>query len=131
MSCFLNGLLLISLQTCVTGIAHSAWCYFSDPQTSLVIFQGPRSPPPNALLAHVYGVKNFYTCMIRAYALYNLNSQPLYDLAMATYAGVLWLYITELGVWKTVRPREAYIALATAGLGFSWMFMQRDWYLSR
>jgi hypothetical protein len=93
------------------------------------MFKGPRSPPPNALLAHVYGVKNLYTCLMRFYAVYNLNNQPLYDLAMWTYAGVLWLYITEVVIWKTVRPKEALIPWLSAGLGFTWMYVQRDWYL--
>ncbi|KAK3382075.1 hypothetical protein B0T24DRAFT_600428 [Lasiosphaeria ovina] len=81
------------------------------------------------LLAHVCGVKNVYTCMIRLYAVYHLHNQPLYDLAMWIYAGVIWLYVTEMLVWKTVRLREGSIALATAGPAFVWMFLQRGWYL--
>ena len=93
------------------------------------MFSGPRSPPPNTLLAHVYAVKNFYTCLIRLYAVYHLNNQPLYDLAMLTYAGVLWLYVTEFVIWKTSRASDLVIPLTTSGLAIVWMWLQRSWYL--
>ena len=91
-------------------------------------FQGPKRPEPTSLLAHVYGVKNIYTSLIRAYAAYHITNTDVYTLAIFTFAGVLFLYVTELTVYRTVRPKEASIPLVTASLGLSWMLLQRDFY---
>lgn len=92
-------------------------------------FSGPEAPPPTKLLAHVYGIKNIYTGLIRAYAAYHIRNPELYSLAMWTFVGVLFLYGGELLVWKTVRLREAIIPFVTAGLGLFWMLQAREWYL--
>ncbi|KAK4118882.1 ergosterol biosynthesis protein-like protein Erg28 [Parathielavia appendiculata] len=120
----------LMLYTSVAGIAHTAWCYLSkDPASSMRMFRGPRSPTPTPLLAHVYAVKNLYTSVIRLYAVYHLNNRPLYNLAMLSYAGVLWLYFTEYAIWQTARGSDTLIPLATSGLGLVWMWVQSDWYL--
>lgn len=77
----------------------------------------------------MYGVKNIYTGTIRLYAAYAITNGALYDLAAATFAGVLFLYGTELLVYKTVRMREGSFAFFTAGTGLVWMLSQRGWYL--
>ncbi|KAI1774970.1 ergosterol biosynthesis protein-like protein Erg28 [Hypoxylon cercidicola] len=110
---------------------HTVVCYASRPTTALKAFSGAEAPPPHPLLAHVYGVKNFYTSMIRFYAAYNLANPLMYDLAILTFVGVLFLYITEVFVYKTSRLREAIFPYVTAGTGFVWMMLQRDWYLSQ
>lgn len=94
-------------------------------------FSGAEAPPPHPLLAHVYGVKNFYTSLIRLYAAYNLANPLLYDLAIWTFVGVLFLYITEVFVYETARIREASFPYVIAGSSFVWMMLQRDWYLSQ
>jgi hypothetical protein len=93
------------------------------------MFTGPRSPPPTSLLAHVYAVKNFYTFAMRLYAVYNLNNGAVYNLAMLSYAGVIWLYLTEWAIWKTAKGKDAAVALTTSTIGLSWMLAQRGWYL--
>ncbi|ETS88074.1 hypothetical protein PFICI_01902 [Pestalotiopsis fici W106-1] len=116
-----------------SAIIHSAVCYAQSPRTSLRAFSGPASPvktPEQGLLARVYGVKNIYTGMIRLSAAYALTNAALYDLAAATFAGVLFLYGTELLVYRTVRMKEGSFAFVTAGTGLVWMLLQRDWYLS-
>ncbi|KAK6206029.1 hypothetical protein LQW54_007968 [Pestalotiopsis sp. IQ-011] len=115
----------------VSAMIHSAVCYAKSPSTSLTAFSGPARPsPPPGLLARVYGVKNIYTGTIRLYAAYAITNGALYDLAAATFAGVLFLYGTELLVYKTVRMREGSFAFVTAGTGLVWMLSQRGWYLS-
>ncbi|KAI0597739.1 ergosterol biosynthesis protein-like protein Erg28 [Biscogniauxia sp. FL1348] len=109
---------------------HTVVCYVKNPTTALRAFSGPEAPPPHSLLAHVYGVKNFYTSAIRMYAAYNIASPQLYDLAVLSFVGVLYLYITEAYVYRTVRIQEAAFPYVFAGTGFIWMMMQRDWYLS-
>jgi hypothetical protein len=116
------------------GNPFRAVCYVKGPRTSMRAFSGPASPPKTpdtGLLARVYGVKNIYTGMIRVSAAYALTNAALYDLAAATFAGVLFLYGTELLVYKTVRMKEGSFAFVTAGTGLFWMLSQRDWYLSR
>lgn len=115
---------------------HSLVCYLKPPSTSLRAFSGPQARPylhsssgGGGLLARVYGVKNVYTGLIRAYAAYNLANGPVYDLAMCTFAGVLFLYATELGVYGTVRLREAAIPFVTSGAGLLWMGLQRGSYV--
>ncbi|CAM1508894.1 Fc.00g026330.m01.CDS01 [Cosmosporella sp. VM-42] len=114
----------------VSASIHSVFCYVSSPPQALVQFQGEGSPPPHALLSHVYGVKNVYTSLIRLYAAYHISNAPLYDLAMLTFVGVLFLYATEYGIYRTVRLKEATIPLFTASLGIVWMVLQRDFYLA-
>jgi hypothetical protein len=107
---------------------HTVVCYLSPPTVSLRQFSGPRHPPPTPLLAHVYGVKNVYTSLIRAYAAYQINNQALYDLATFSYMGVLFLFITEMVVWRTVRLREAIFPFVNAGVGLAWTVLAREWY---
>jgi hypothetical protein len=42
---------------------------------------------------------------------------------------VLFLFITELVVWKTVRLREAVFPFMIAGVGLTWMVWAREWYV--
>jgi len=95
---------------------------------SLKQFSGPRRPPPTLLLAHVYGIKNLYTALIRAYAAYYISNQPVYDLATWTFVGVLVLYVGEFAVWKTSGLREVCFPFLMAGTSLVWMTKQREWY---
>lgn len=108
---------------------HSIICYTSPPQTSLRQFSGPSHLPHTALLAHVYGIKNVYSAAIRAYAAFHIGNSALYDLAILTYVGVLWLFVSELFVWKTVRGKESVIPFCNAGVGFVWMVLARGFYV--
>jgi len=47
---------------------------------------------------------------------------------MFTFVGVLWLYGTELLVYRTMRLKEGIIPFLMAGSGVVWMGMQRGWY---
>ncbi|KAI1762956.1 hypothetical protein GGR53DRAFT_499498 [Hypoxylon sp. FL1150] len=69
--------------------------------------------------------------MIRLYAAYNLSDPLVYDMAIWTFVGVLFLYVTEVFVYKNSRLREAAFPHVTAGMCFVWMMLQRDWYLSQ
>ncbi|KAK3310668.1 ergosterol biosynthesis protein-like protein Erg28 [Chaetomium strumarium] len=115
--------------TSVSAAIHTAVCYLRPPTTSLVQFQGPARPPPHGLLARVYGVKNVYTAFIRLYAAYHITNSDLYNLAMCTFGGVLFLYGTEWLVYRTVRRREVAFPAVTASVGLGWMWMQRGFYL--
>ncbi|KAI3393245.1 hypothetical protein diail_4534 [Diaporthe ilicicola] len=118
------------LYSSTAAIIHSLVCYLKPPTTSLRAFSGPQAVPQRSgLLARVYAVKNAYTALIRAYAAYHLANGPVYDLAMCTYVGVLFLYATELGGYGTVRLREALFPFVTAGGGLLWMGLQRGWYV--
>jgi hypothetical protein len=116
------------LQTAISAWIHSIVCYLATPSAALKSFSGPRAPHPERTLAHVYGVKNLYTSAIRLAATYHIDDPWLYDLAVLSFAGVLFLYTTELLIWKTVRLQEFGVPLITAGLGLLWMVSQRDWY---
>ncbi|KAI1073663.1 ergosterol biosynthesis protein-like protein Erg28 [Whalleya microplaca] len=110
---------------------HAVVCYRAAPTAALRQFSGPEAPPPHALLAHVYGVKNFYTSLIRLYAAYHITNPQVYDLAMWSFVGVLFLYITEVFVYKCARVQEASFPYVLAGSGLVWIITQRDWYLSQ
>ncbi|KAI2617611.1 ergosterol biosynthesis protein-like protein Erg28 [Hypomontagnella submonticulosa] len=122
---------LFILYDSVSAAIHTVVCYLSSPTASLRQFSGPNAPPPHPLLAHVYGVKNFYTSVIRLYAAYNITDPHLYDLAFWSFVGVLFLYITEVFVYKNARLQEASFPYVLAGSGVVWMVLQRDWYLSQ
>ncbi|KAI0125874.1 ergosterol biosynthesis protein-like protein Erg28 [Xylariales sp. AK1849] len=99
-----------------------------SPSAALRQFSGPASPTPTGLLARVYGVKNIYTSLIRLYAAYHITNGQLYVLAILTFAGVLFLYVTELTIHKTVRVKEGVFSFINAGSGLVWMVLQREWY---
>ncbi|KAF2110480.1 ergosterol biosynthesis protein-like protein Erg28 [Lophiotrema nucula] len=115
--------------TSILALAHSIICYIASPQTSLKQFSGPNHPPPTPLLAHIYGIKNVYTALIRLYAAMNVGNRELYDLALLTYVGVLFMSVTEMFVWKTMRGKEAAFPLFNAGVGLVWMIGMRGWYV--
>lgn len=48
---------------------------------------------------------------------------------MISFASVLFLYVTEWLVYRTVNTREFVFPLLTAGVGLTWMWAQRDFYL--
>lgn len=110
---------------------HTVVCYVGSPRTALRQFGGPKAPSPHPLLAHVYGVKNFYTSAIRFYAAYHIGNPQVYDLAILTFVGVLFLYITEVFVYNNTRFREAAEPYVMAGGTLVWMVLQRNWYLSQ
>ncbi|KAI0467482.1 ergosterol biosynthesis protein-like protein Erg28 [Xylaria cf. heliscus] len=109
---------------------HTVVCYVHSPAVSLTQFSGPAAPPPDGLLARVYGVKNIYTSLIRFYAAYHISNPQVYDLATLTFAGVLFLYAGEVFVFKTARVRETVFSFAMSGSALVWMVAQREWYLS-
>ena len=116
-------------QTAFAGISHTFVCLFSSPQASMIPFRGSEAPPPNRLMAHIYGTKNFYTVAIRATTAYRIHKSPeLYYLCWLTFFGVFALYSTECVFYKTVRPREAVIPLLYSSLGMAWMYLQQDYY---
>lgn len=82
-------------------------------------------------LAHSYAVKNMYTGLIRGLAAYYITNPQLYYLAIASYAGVAWLFSTETFVFKSVKFRldGSVIPLLQGPLGVAWMWFQRGWYL--
>ncbi|KAF8213826.1 ergosterol biosynthesis protein-like protein Erg28 [Mycena galopus ATCC 62051] len=112
----------------LSATIHTAVCYLGTPTAALKQFSGRASPPQTGLLARVYGLKNIHTSLIRLYAAYHLDNPQLYDLALCTFVGVLFLYGTELVVYKTVRMREGIFPFVTAGVGLVWMVAQRSWY---
>ncbi|KAI3320805.1 ergosterol biosynthesis protein-like protein Erg28 [Xylariaceae sp. AK1471] len=109
---------------------HTVVCYVGSPTASLKQFSGPTAPPPDGLLARVYGVKNFYTSLVRFYAAYNISNPQVYDLAILTFVGTLFLYSGEVFVYKTSRVREMWFTFVLAGSSLVWMVKQREWYLS-
>ncbi|KAB5566361.1 hypothetical protein GE09DRAFT_1218625 [Coniochaeta sp. 2T2.1] len=126
------------LYTSLSALLHSAICYLRPAPTTMTMFTtGPStstsssSPPPTPLLAHTYAVKNFYTGLIRLYAAYHIADPKLYDLAIATYVGVVWLYGTETFKYKTVGFEKggSLIPLVQAGGGVVWMVLQRGGYV--
>ncbi|KAI9043951.1 Erg28 family protein [Aspergillus affinis] len=118
-------LLLVSL----TALTHTLVTYI-NPTASLKQFSGPLAPPKTRLLAHVYGIKNVYSCLIRLYAAYQITNGALYDLALVTFLGVLVLFGSELLVWRTVRIQEGVFPFITAGVGVVWMVSGRGDYLA-
>ncbi|KAK3376812.1 ergosterol biosynthesis protein-like protein Erg28 [Lasiosphaeria ovina] len=117
------------LMTSSLAIAHTVVCYISSPVVSTAQFQGPSAPAPSGLLARVYGVKNFYTAMIRGYAAYRISNSDVYALAMLTYVGVFFLYSTELLLYRTSRPHEVLTSLMMSSVGLAWMYTERDFYV--
>jgi hypothetical protein len=101
-----------------------------EPKIGLRQFSGRNSPPPHALLAHVYGIKNLYTGAIRLYAAYHITNGPLYDLATFTFIGVLILYISEAFIYRHSRVGESFIPYTMAGGGLLWAIQQRAYYVT-
>jgi hypothetical protein len=128
--CVSQRMINYNQRTAVLATIHSIVCYVSRPSVSLHQFLGSRQALHLQLLAHMYGVKNRYTSLIRAYAACYVDTQPLYDLATFTYAFVLFLFITEFLVCKTARLQEAVFLFVNAGIGLTWMMGPRGWYVA-
>lgn len=111
------------------ALTHSIVTY-TNPMAAQKQFSGPSAPQPTPLTAHIYGIKNVYSGFIRLYAAYNIHNRELYDLALATYIGVFWLYSTELLLWRTSRLRETASSFVISGGMIVWMLSQRAWYLN-
>ena len=119
----------ISSQTVFAGLAHTIVCFVSSPQASMIPFQGTKAPPPTRLMAHIYGIKTFYTILIRFITAYRLpDSFELYCLCWFTFLGVFVLYSTEWLLYSTVRRKEVVIPLLTSSLGMIWMWLEKDYY---
>lgn len=110
------------------ALIHTVVTYIR-PLSSMKGFSGPSAPAPNALTAHVYGVKNVYTALIRLYAAHNIHNRELYTLAIITYIGPLFLYGTEWLIWGNARRRETIPTFFIPTTMLVWMLMERDWYL--
>jgi hypothetical protein len=108
---------------------HTWFCYAAPPEHSLVEFSGDFRPEHSKLLAHMYGLKNLYASLIRFYAAYYIANPQVYDLATYTFAAVAFCFLTEWGLWQSVRSRELAIPLFTAVVGFVWMMRERDFYV--
>ena len=116
-------------ETNVMALTHIVVTY-THPIAALKQFRGPSSPSHNALsLAHIYGVKNIYSGLIRLYAAYNIHKRELYHLALMTYVGVFAFYAMEWLIWKTVRLRETASSFLISGVMLSWMLIEQDRYL--
>ncbi|KAF2689533.1 ergosterol biosynthesis protein-like protein Erg28, partial [Lentithecium fluviatile CBS 122367] len=109
---------------------HSIFCYLK-PIPALRHFSGPQQPPPTSLLEHVDAFKSICASAIRAHAAYDTTNQALYDLAILTFIGVAWVFVTELAVHETVGWKEAFIPYVNAGVGIIWLVNMRSWYLRR
>lgn len=107
---------------------HSIVCYVS-PSTSLKPFSGPRRPLHSPLLAHVYAMMNMLMGAIRAQAANDINNKALYDLAPMTYVGVVWFFISETMMWKTVRIGDIAFPFGLTAMGLTWMVVQRTSYV--
>ncbi|KAK4225820.1 Erg28 like protein-domain-containing protein [Podospora fimiseda] len=113
------------------AIGHSIICYTGNPDAAMKQFSGPLKPTPQhtGLSARLYGLKNIYTGLIRGYAAYNITNPQVYALAQASFVGVLFLYMTELFVYKTARVKECMFPFVGAGGLTLWMWLQKDFYL--
>lgn len=111
------------------AIIHAIVGYLGDPVGACRQWSGVDRAQKTRLLAHVYSVKNVYTGLIRAFAAYHITNPELYSLAQATFVGVLFLYGTELLIWKTTGPKECLIPLVQSAGVLLWMYIQRDYYL--
>ncbi|KAH8890519.1 hypothetical protein GQ53DRAFT_824653 [Thozetella sp. PMI_491] len=121
---------LMPKQTSASALIQAAVCYCAVPHKALVFFGGSNAPPPHGLLARLYGLQNTYAALITLYAAYHITNSELYTLAALTYAGTLFLAITEVLFYKTVGIADAIHSLATRAAVLSWMWMYRDFYLA-
>lgn len=111
------------------AFAHALVCYTADTDKSMKQFSGPEKPVHSGLSARLYGLKNVYTALIRAYAAYHITNPQLYALAQFSFAGPLLLYASELYVYRTARINECMFPFTLAGSLTVWMWLQKGYYL--
>lgn len=91
--------------------------------------QRPRVPrshrPSSPHVRHEERLHGTHT----GFAAYHTSNTQVYDLAACTFVGVLFLYGSELMIYRTVRLREAMIPFINARGGLLWMALQRGSYL--
>ncbi|KAF2442128.1 hypothetical protein P171DRAFT_496892 [Karstenula rhodostoma CBS 690.94] len=109
--------------TATLASLHALICYIS-PRASLTPFRGPAAPTHSPLLAHIYGVLNATVAAIRAYAAYDTSNRAVYDLALGSFVGVVWLLGSEW-VGGSVRAGDVVLPVVVSGVGVGWMVVAR------
>jgi hypothetical protein len=82
------------------------------------------------LAARLFGTYTLISAIVRLYASYHLNIEPVYMMAMSTYLVALGHFTLEYFVYRTFHlggPQIMPFFFAT--LGTVWMVMQKDFYV--
>ncbi|PYH44292.1 Erg28 family protein [Aspergillus saccharolyticus JOP 1030-1] len=84
----------------------------------------------NALSSRTFGTWTFLSAVIRFYAAYNINNPAVYDLALWTFGIALTHFVGEL-IKGSARLRGRFVSPLLVALStLTWMFWQRQYYLS-
>lgn len=82
------------------------------------------------LAARLFGTYTLVSAIVRLYASYHLEMEPVYMMAMWTYLVALGHFILEGAVYRTYYlggPQSMPLFFATVGT--TWMVMQKDFYV--
>jgi len=88
--------------------------------------------PVTPLSARTFGTWTAITAVVRLYAAYHIDQQPMYELAIWTF-GVAWAhFMSEWFVFKTTRWSKGLIGpAAVSTLSLVWMWAQWDHYVKK
>lgn len=83
------------------------------------------------LSARTFGTWTFITSIVRLYGAYHINSQPMYDLALATYLVAGAHFFSEWLIFNTAKLGKGLAGpLIVASSTIIWMTLQRDFYIN-
>ncbi|ORY58198.1 Erg28 protein [Pseudomassariella vexata] len=82
------------------------------------------------LAARLFGTYTLISAIVRLYASFHLDKEPVYMMAMWTYLVALGHFVSEGAVYKTYYlggPQLMPLFFATTGV--AWMIMQKEFYV--
>ncbi|KAF8625566.1 hypothetical protein AX15_005329 [Amanita polypyramis BW_CC] len=112
----------------VTAFFNTVQNYTTLKLTRRIYSVAPITVTP--LQARTFGIWTLTSAVVRAYAAYNINNKPIYDMAMLTYLIAFGHFFSELLVFRTANLGAGLlgpVVVSTSTL--IWMFAQYDYYV--
>ncbi|KAF2999091.1 hypothetical protein G7054_g12296 [Neopestalotiopsis clavispora] len=82
------------------------------------------------LAARLFATYTLISAIVRIYASFHLDKEPVYMMALWTYLVALGHFVSEGFVFKTFRITGPQLfPLVLASVGTTWMIMQKDFYV--
>ncbi|CAN6665383.1 ergosterol biosynthetic protein 28 [Trichomonascus vanleenenianus] len=120
-----SWMLLVS----VVSVFNSAQCYFGGLALTRRVYEA-QPQQVTGLSARTFGTWTVVAAIVRFYAAYNINIQPIYDMALSTYVLAGFHFVSEWLVFGTAKlGKGLYGPLFVASVTTAWMLTQRDFYL--
>ncbi|KAF9893794.1 hypothetical protein FE257_009964 [Aspergillus nanangensis] len=117
----------------VVSTANSIQAYRSESYSAQLYNAKSTDGRPftNPLSSRTFGTWTFLSSVVRMYAAYHLTTPAVYDLAMWSFGIALVHFLGELVAFGSAKLKGRFVSpLIVASSSLTWMWLQRDGYLS-